>query len=460
MLGNLRERHARVFGVGALLVLWTACPLIAGRFESQFATASAARWSIAIFLLAVAVALPFSAKLAEAKAADEDLMLRALVLLITLGPLILLTLSPVIDDINHVPARGPQTGIFRAMGSVALYGIPLLIAAAALGIHAVRERSAPFAFAAGLLVNFTVTTVLIVSVAAIGGAMNQVVLVDAIQLNAIAAACVGLAWIATRAWWMQPDFPLPVGERKGEDFGAWASDSNEDQSVPSSLNHDPVPKVTRDPLRVELILLTCQKYLAISFLALFIVPIVLRLIAFPNQAGAGTFAAGRFEGWLALLLVVALAIAFDKVFWRPLSARLLAATLMGAGSLLAFRVARFGVGQWAGLHVLLAAMILIPWLLLLARDLPRILRNDPPRLFARFWSRLGLDIAENWEPETVVLATLIGAGTVLVALRGPFSDPLGAWWSIGALLAKLRTGRGAQLDHSSTRLSLCSGNSA
>jgi hypothetical protein len=99
---------------------------------------------VAIFLLGVAIAFSFSKRLAAAKKADEDFMIRALVLLITLGPLLLLTISPVGDDINNVPARGPQAGIFRAMGSVALYGIPLIFAVAALGLHGWRERSAPF----------------------------------------------------------------------------------------------------------------------------------------------------------------------------------------------------------------------------------------------------------------------------------------------------------------------------
>ncbi len=394
MLGNLRERQAKIFGLGALLVLWTACPLVAGRFESQFATASAARWSVAIFLLAVAIAFSFSAKLAATKSADEGGIMRALVLLITLGPLILLTLSPVIDDINYLPGRGPQSGIFRAMGSVALYGIPLVLAVIALGLHAWRERSAPFMFAAGLIVNFTVTSVLIVSVAAINGPMNRVLLVKALQLNAIAAAAVALAWMATRAWWMRTD----------------------------------------PPLRDERVLLTCQKFIGIFFVAFFIAPIGLRLIALPDQAGTGTFAAGRFDGWLALLLVVGVVIAFDKLFWRPLSVALVAISLLGAGSLVAFGVSEFGVAGWAGLHVLLAALIFISWLMILARDLPKLFHVAEPKTPDRFWQRLGLSLSADWEQDTVVFASIIGAAAVLVGLRGPFSDPQGAWWSIATLL--------------------------
>lgn len=394
MLGNLRERQSRIFGLGALLVLWAACPLVAGRFEGQFATASAMRWSVAIFLLALAIAFSFSKKLAAAKKADEDFMMRALVLLITLGPLILLTLSPVIDDINHVPSRGPQSGVFRAMGSVALYGIPLLFAVIALGLNGWRERSAPFVFAAGLLVNFTVTSVLIVSVAAIDGPMNRVLLVNALQLNAIAAAGVALVWMATRAWWTQTD----------------------------------------PPVRTEQVLLTCQKFIAIVFVALFIAPVALRLIALPDHAGIGTFAAGRFEGWLALLLVIAVAIAFDKLFSRTLSVALLAFSLLAAGSLMAFGIAPYGVAGWAGLHVLLAALIFIPWLLVFVRDLPRVLRVDEQKTRARFWQRLGLSLSADWEQDTVLFASIIGGTAVLVGLRGPFGDPQGAWWSIATLL--------------------------
>lgn len=395
MLGNLRERQANIFGIGALLVLWAACPLIAGRFEGQFATASAMRWSVAIFLLALAIAFSFSKRLAAIKKADEDFMMRALVFLITLGPLILLTLSPVVGDVNHTPARGPQAGVFFAMGGVALYGIPLIFAVLALGLHGWRERSAPFVFAAGLLVNFTVTAVLIVSVAAIGGPMNRVLVVNALQLNAIAAACVALAWMATRAWWTQTD----------------------------------------PPLRSEQVLVTCQKFMAIFFVAFFIAPVALRLIALPDRAGTGTFAAGRFEGWLALLLVVAVAIAFDKLFSRTISVELFAVSLLAAGSLVAFGVAQFGVAGWAGLHVLLAALIFIPWLLIFARDLPKVLRVDEQNWRGRFWQRLGLSLSADWERDTVLFASIIGGAAVLVGLRGPFSDPQGAWWSIAAVLA-------------------------
>ena len=394
MLANLRERAHFGFALGALIILWALCPYLAGRFDSQFATASAARWSVAIFLLVISVAHVFGGKLTLLKSSRNFDTVRFVVLFLTLGPLLLLTFSSVISFINYVTTHGPQGGVFRAMGGIALYGAPLIFAAVALGIHAVRERSAVFAFSAGLLVNLTVTTVLVVAVAGINGAMNRVVLVNALQLNAIAAACVALIWMASRPWW-STGIDLPSHEH---------------------------------------VLLTCQKWIVIGFLTLFIVPVALHLIAVPYQVRAATFAAGSINGWLALLLTIPVVVAFDKVFRKPLSVAWLAGSLLAAGSLAAFGVARFGVSRWAGLHVLLGALVLIAWMLLLGKDLPELF-NDGERRIARLWTRLDLSLADDWPWDSLLFSSIAGALAVLVALRGPFSDPLGAWWSIGSLLA-------------------------
>ena len=403
MFGNLRERRRGEFALGALVMLWTACPLLAGRFESQFATASAGRWSLAIFLLTVSLAYAFRERLFGSLTPWALPILRAgfadtriVLLFLTLAPLLFLTLSPVVDAINYVPARGPQAAIFRAMGSIARYSFPLIIAAVALGIHAVRERSPEFAFATGLLVNLTVTVVHVISVAAGNGPMNRVVLANSLQLNAMAAACVALVWMATRDWWMRNP-GRPVGS--------------------------------------ERVLLNCQKLIAIFLNAVLIVPVALHLIALPYRAGPGTFVAGEFNGWLAMLLTVAVVIAFDKLFRKPLSVASLSLSLLAAGSLGAFGAARFGVAKWAGLHVLVGSFVLIAWLLLLARRLPKYAQNDEHKPIARLWSAIGLTFADDWEWDSVLFATAVGAIVVLAALRGPFVDPLGAWWSIGALVA-------------------------
>jgi hypothetical protein len=407
MLGNLWERRHRPFLLSAIVTLWILCPLLAGRFESQNATASAWRWSAATLLLLISILYALRKKLFGSvffvNARRNLVVSRAILLFLTLTPLILITLSVVIDDINYVPARGPQTGIFFSMGAAILYGFPLIFVAAALAIHAVNQRAAVFAFTAGLIVNLTVTVVYIVTVTALNGLMTRSVLVNALQLNAIAAACVALVWMATRVWWMTEN-RLPLGEGTSAKSARVVSES-------------------------EHVLLTCQKWFAMTLLSLLIVPLVLHLIALPTHAGRATFAAGSLTGWLALLLTVAAVIAFDKICTRPISLSSFTAPLLAAGALASFAIARFGVPRWAGFHVLIGAFVLIAWLLLLVRDLPK------KEELASSLSRLGLGLADDWEWDSELATAAVGVIVVLISLRGPFVDPLGAWWSIVALLA-------------------------
>jgi hypothetical protein len=46
-----------------------------------------------------------------------------------------------------------------------------------------------------------------------------------------------------------------------------------------------------------------------------------------------------------------------------------------------------------------------------------------------------LSLSADWEQDTVLFASVIGGVAVLVGLRGPFSDPQGAWWSIATVLS-------------------------
>jgi len=414
MVGNALARRHEIYLWGAIIAFWCVCPLVAGRFEPQVATASAGRWALAIFLLLATVVYALRGKIwahdvnQRARLANS----RGLLLALTLTPLVLLTLSPAVAAVSQVDVRGPQAGIFRAMGGVVLYGVPLVLAVCALGVHAVRERSAAYAFAAGLLVNFTVTVVHIMSVAGVHGPMNRVVLVNSIQLNVIASAGVALVWMATRAWWLpdlgQTDPSLSAAAPQGSPAAnAAANRSNE---------------------AVERVLLTCQNAFAIALLALLIVPLALHLIAFPDLPGPATFAAGSFIGWLALLLTIAAFLGFHKTFGRCLHFVFVALALLAAGALVSFRLAQIGAAQWAGLHVLLAALIVIAWLLLVMRELPRKVA------VTRVLSAGGIMFADGWAEDGEVFAAAVGALAVVVALRGPLNDPTGAVWSTGALL--------------------------
>jgi hypothetical protein len=430
MIGNAIEHRRGAFVLGAWLALWCACPLVAGRFEPQVATASAGRWAVAIFLLIASILYAFRDNLWRGQLNEYPISTqagRALLLFLTLGPLLLLTLSPTANAIRYTPAPGPQSGIFRAIGGVALYGVPLMLAVIALGIHAALERSAAFAFAAALLVNFTVTVVHINAVAGLHGSMNEVVLVNSLQLNAIASAGVALIWIATREWWLRP---LAVGEREAPtptSVFADAGAAGKLDQAPANDAISPSASISRDA--VARALLTCQITFAVAFNTLVIVPLLLHMIAFPDRVGLATFAGGRFTGWLALFFTIAAVIGFHKASAKAIRFAGLAAALLAVGALISFRLAPLGVANWAGFHILLAMLAVIAWLLLAARNLPR-----QPTL-ARALAAMGAPFADGWAFDGESFTAGVGLAAVLVALRAPFADPAGGWWSIAVLLA-------------------------
>jgi hypothetical protein len=100
-------------------------------------------------------------------------------------------------------------------------------------------------------------------------------------------------------------------------------------------------KSNEAPTGSERVLLTSQKWMAVVLLVLFIVPIGLYLIAFPNRVGFGTFIAGGVKRLAGLAAHRCRRVAFDKVFRKPISAALFAAFLVAAASLAAFGIARF-----------------------------------------------------------------------------------------------------------------------
>jgi len=101
------------------------------------------------------------------------------------------------------------------------------------------------------------------------------------------------------------------------------------------------------------------------------VAFVLYLVAFPYAVGRGTFAAGSFTGWLALSLTIGAVLAFHKASARAIHFAGPAVSLLAFGALTAFRFSQGGGVNWAALHVLLAMFVVIAWVLLAARGLPR-----------------------------------------------------------------------------------------
>lgn len=405
MLAGFWERRKTVYMLGALLAASVASPLLASVWETSFATASAWRWLAALFLLLLSLPLWFrDAVTRQLKAfglpelTDEagrpSRRARVLLLILTIIPALALTIYPALKAIYYRPVHGAAAGLFYQLGDVVSYSLPLVLISLALIGHALRERAAGYAFAASLLINLAVTVAQLLTITAVGGSMNRVVVAQVVQLNVIALGGFALLWVATRAWWMR---------------GA-----------------------TLEQLQRAERYLKVHISIGLIINAALIVPLVLRLAARPDFAGIATFEAGNLRGWLALMLSLVAAFWFVKAFEKSLQAWLVCFSAGATGALIAFDVARWQAGTWAGFHALALASAGTAWLMLLAAKLPARLRKG--REFSETRERGSSELfAANWWWDSILFASLAGAWTVLLAVRASFDDPNRPWWSVGAL---------------------------
>ncbi|HET9479378.1 MAG TPA: hypothetical protein VFO72_08540, partial [Pyrinomonadaceae bacterium] len=320
MLANFRERRQEEYLLGAVLVLSTAIPLLAGTFEPQMATAAAWRWLAALFLLGGSIVLWYRR--------DGTDRMRLLLIALTVAPLLLFTIGPALRAIYYLPVQGPTAGIFAWFADEVLYGGPLIIVALVMIGYAMRERLPEYSFYGALLINLTVTLVFLLAVVSGKGVMDRVVLVRLVQLNAITFAVYALPWLSTRRLWQQK-----LDERRQ----------------------------TRADDLLEL-----QLGLAIGLNLFLIVPVALGLIIEPEPPGIGTIAAGTLLGWLAFATTATAVAWLTRIRSRDLSAVLFAGGLMAVSCLFAFTVA--DTSGWLALHVLTVCVTLSAWLMLVAAD--------------------------------------------------------------------------------------------
>ncbi|HEY0544940.1 MAG TPA: hypothetical protein VGC91_06045 [Pyrinomonadaceae bacterium] len=405
MLAGFWERRKTLYMLGALLAASVAIPLLAAVWETSFATASAWRWLAAVFLLLLSLPLWFREGVTrqlkafglpdlQDEAGVSSKRARALLLFLTIVPALALTIYPALKAIYYRPVHGASAGLFYQLGDVVSYSVPLVLISLALIGHAVRERAAGYAFAASLLINTAVTVAQLLTIAAVGGSMNRVVVAQVVQLNVIATGGFALLWLATRGWWMR---------------GATLEQAQRAEGY-----------------------LKLQIGIGLIINAALIVPLVLRLAARPDFAGIATFEAGNLRGWLALWLSLVAAFWFVKAFNLSLRAWLVCSATGATGALIAFDVARWQTGTWAGFYALLSASAVTAWLMLLAAKLPARLRkrdeySEPREKRSREF------FAMNWWSSSILFASLAGTWTALLAIRASFDDPNKPWWSIGAL---------------------------
>ncbi|MGH9881096.1 MAG: hypothetical protein ACRD6N_06630, partial [Pyrinomonadaceae bacterium] len=213
MLASFWQRRRSIYLVGAVASLTAMIPLFAGTWETQIATASAWRWLAALFL--VLASLPvwfherFSSQLKglgwpQVEISKHELAgrLRILLLILTIAPLLLLTAYPAVRAIYYMPVHGPAAGFFALLEDSFSYGVPLVLVALVIIGYALRERLPSYAFAAVLFLNLTVTVAHLLSVVAVNGSMDRVVLAHTIQLNAIVLALYAIVWLMSLHRWL------------------------------------------------------------------------------------------------------------------------------------------------------------------------------------------------------------------------------------------------------------------
>ena len=206
--------------VGLLGVYLTIPTLAASYFDDQLATASVLRWGLGIACLLGCVPFWFRESLAAAverlgirtsdswnwQSIGAVRGLRFALLAIAGGVPLLITLFTMSSLIAGYSLAGPAIGTyFQQMGFTWSHGIPLTLVAAGIVGHALRDRSAGYAFAAGLLVKFLVCGGFLVSVSTAHRPFDDTVLIELGQRFAITAGVWAIAWLYASRYLRRPD---------------------------------------------------------------------------------------------------------------------------------------------------------------------------------------------------------------------------------------------------------------
>jgi len=221
LVAALREQTT-TGSMASLFYLGSAVPLlVAASFSADLATASALRWSMALFAAAAAIVIccrqaifKLAARYGFTAPAEQSAIMtetaRTVVLIQAALPALALSLGLVIAAAVHGGLGGPAAGsVFDRMGPIVSYGGPLLILAAAWAAYAARERIAWFALAATLLVNLAVSCAQLI-VAFTTGSSGGELLISLLTSNTIATA---VCLMLRMAWQRREDLQgLSVAE--------------------------------------------------------------------------------------------------------------------------------------------------------------------------------------------------------------------------------------------------------
>ncbi|MHC4398682.1 MAG: hypothetical protein ACYTG0_03285, partial [Planctomycetota bacterium] len=402
-----------VLGVGLVTALWhrwreaeltsgllaaaTVPVLVAGWFASDWAVASAARWGLAVALVVLSVAvwerrrlLGWCRRLGASiqMSAAGPRVARAVLIATTAAPILGLTILAALAQIGGVAGRGGSPrGFFGQMAPELSYLVPLALVTAGLVGFAVRERSAGYAFSAGLVAKLGVGLGYLLSVVLRRGTIGAHETVTVVQLLTITAAAWAGVWLAARRW-----------------VDVW--------------REEPAAGPSRG-------LMTVQLGFGVVGNGLLLVPALAGLILNPRAPLEGTVAAGSWIGWIALVSVAAAVVARGIQLRRTISPGVAGLIGMAALGLLACTVR--GMPQLApewGYRTLMLGwamyavfVVAATWWAASQRTLPDA--QGPPQAIVR--------AAASW-------VSIAGVAAVLLGLKAAFfhnRDDLP--WAAGAV---------------------------
>lgn len=404
MIATFWERGRGIYLLGAAAALSAIIPLLAARFENQLATATAWRWLAAIFLIAGSLLLWFRNAVSQrlnrfgwpVLAGNAETFVsyaRRVLITLTVLPLIVLTITPVLLAFTNVAPHSPTSGLFSLFDENVSYGVPVVLVALVLIGYALRERRPEFAFYAGGLFNLTVTLAFLLAVATAKGSLDEVALVRLVQLNAMTFAVYSLPWLSSQRRWR------------------------------SALNET--------DLRFADYLLKLQLGIAIVLNAFLFGPVLFELVRFPAGSSAARLATGSLLGWLTFVAAIV------AIGWRAATrttkppAIALAGVLFGINCLIAFSTST--PTGWVGLRALKVSLTLTAWLMWVAAELtPDLVKTLPFPL-----SLLDhiFDLREKWQSKCRGLAAITGVLVVFFSLWTLADAGVSRWWSVGPLFA-------------------------
>jgi hypothetical protein len=323
--------------------------------------------------------------------------MRWVTLLSAIAPIAIVLMFTVTKVLSAQPLVGPDPASwFRRMGFEALYGVPLVLIALTFIYYAIRDRSSPFAFAAGLLFNLVATFVYLLWLARQHGALDPTAWIRVAQINAVVAGIVALVW------------------RVGESL-------RDSQSLRRAVESSATNDASARPLPHQPLLLVTQIALTAVLCASFLIPCVMRvatqwspLVSVPSWVAVG----GSPRGWCALILAITAAF---SLAWRSRMSQLFVATIVAAIiGMVALTALYQGHADVAAYHVLLIGFAVAAWLV-------------PPA--TSFLNRLlvgSSNAAENYTWSAVPVRTY-DVATAGLALWEYTS--IASWWIVIALVA-------------------------